>query len=225
MTDKHRTSRAGRGGFTLVELLIVIAIITILAGLLLTATGLVRDRSRAKAARQLIHRIQAAIDEYNEIFGTGWMDTATFEVPTAEDVGITRAQYADITFDGDELAIPQAVFDSLLLANQGITETILLQSDAVSFTASKEPGARAEIYEDPDTGDRYVVDPWFNPRDPQRDLDNHLILFMREGFNSGGIDIWCMGANGQLQRIKPSEDSPERPARHNIGDDVYNSDE
>lgn len=53
-----------RRGFTVIELLTVISIIAVLVALLMPAIGLVRERSRATAARLLVQQVHAAADLY-----------------------------------------------------------------------------------------------------------------------------------------------------------------
>jgi hypothetical protein len=123
----------------------------------------------------------------------------------------------------------ESYYEDLLEANNAITETILIKASDVEFTMSDQPGTTIEIYTDSD-GKKYIVDTWFNPIDDQRDLDNHALLFMRDGFNAPDIDIWSLGANGQFERIKPSEDldpanADKRKSRQLTGDDVHNAGE
>lgn len=62
----------GKKGFTLVELLAVMAIISILAGLLLPAISRARIRAREMACKSNLRQIGIAISLYTQDFG-GWM--------------------------------------------------------------------------------------------------------------------------------------------------------
>jgi general secretion pathway protein G len=53
-----------RGGFTLIEVLVVVSIIAVLAGLLLPAVSLVRTRARVAEAKQTLQELQTAFDLY-----------------------------------------------------------------------------------------------------------------------------------------------------------------
>lgn len=53
-----------RGGFTLIEALVVICIIAVLAGALIPAVGLVRNRARTTEAKQTLRELQTAFDLY-----------------------------------------------------------------------------------------------------------------------------------------------------------------
>ena len=59
----------GREGFTMLELIVVVAIIGILVGLLLPVLGLIRKRSRQSAAKNAMNAIAMALDKYREDFG------------------------------------------------------------------------------------------------------------------------------------------------------------
>ncbi|MCX7803618.1 MAG: type II secretion system protein GspG [Planctomycetota bacterium] len=72
------TSRPAARGFTLVEMLVVIAIITILAGLVLAGVTAARRHAKEKAAESTIKRIELAATRYETDFGdypdSGGMD-------------------------------------------------------------------------------------------------------------------------------------------------------
>ena len=66
MTAKQRATRAG---FTLVEILMVIAIIGILAALLITAIGRVRDTAKVLSTQNDIGQLEVAVGKFKEQFG------------------------------------------------------------------------------------------------------------------------------------------------------------
>lgn len=55
---------SARGGFTLIEILLVVGIIALLAGMLIPAVGLVRNKARATETRQTLRELQTAFDLY-----------------------------------------------------------------------------------------------------------------------------------------------------------------
>ena len=172
--SKQNQNERTRAGFTLLELLVVIAIIVILSGVLFTAANAVRSASRRKATRMLIVRIEAAIDQYNEIYGEGWM---AYTLPRRNPV-----MWRDI--DTGELR--DSGIEKVKAANNLITESILSAQSDYRFD-----DALVEVQ-----GESYVVDPYYHADDPSRDLDNHMIWFV-SGWEPrhGEIDIFSSGPN------------------------------
>lgn len=68
-TRQHRTAVPSAGGFTLVELLVVVAIIGILVSLLIPTVGRIRRAAQAADTQALIAKLQSAIERYNQDFG------------------------------------------------------------------------------------------------------------------------------------------------------------
>jgi len=69
-----------RRGFTLIEMMVVIAIIVILIGLILPTIGAVRERAKIKATQTLIQGIDAALRRY-------YMDMDEYPPSTVADLG------------------------------------------------------------------------------------------------------------------------------------------
>src|ERR1700759_4356656 len=63
-----KTQRLTTPGFTMIEMLIVIAIIVVLMALLIPVVGSVQQRAKVRAARALIDGIQNALQRYNVDF-------------------------------------------------------------------------------------------------------------------------------------------------------------
>ncbi len=65
----HRPAHAGREGFTLIELMIVIVIIAAIAGLLLPAIAGARRGARITEVRNEISQLESAISDFKATFG------------------------------------------------------------------------------------------------------------------------------------------------------------
>ena len=72
-----RASSFGAGAFTIVELLVVITIIIVLAGLILATTGYVQKKGSRSRAETEIAAMSAALESYKADNGTYPRDTAT----------------------------------------------------------------------------------------------------------------------------------------------------
>jgi prepilin-type N-terminal cleavage/methylation domain-containing protein len=71
--------RERRVGFTLVELLIAIGIITVLMSILIIGTGFLRNKARVDATTMLIRRINIGLNEYNLVFSAYPPDEGDYE--------------------------------------------------------------------------------------------------------------------------------------------------
>ncbi|MEY2489170.1 MAG: hypothetical protein QOC70_1112 [Verrucomicrobiota bacterium] len=94
---KHRTQSA----FTVVELLIVIAIILVLAGLILATSGYVQTKSKRSRAEAEIAALSTALENYkadNGIYPTDTANDTTNTLDARTMFNPTSAQYAAASF-------------------------------------------------------------------------------------------------------------------------------
>src|SRR5438128_2167627 len=67
---RDRVRLAGRAkGFTLIEMLVVIAIIALLASITIPVMSSVSKRQKSTASVELLARLKMALQQYNEAFG------------------------------------------------------------------------------------------------------------------------------------------------------------
>lgn len=79
-------------GFTLIELMIVVAIIGILAAIAIPQFGKIRDRAAIKAALSNIQGLQKALETYMNMDSSGWIPA---------DITGLQAVFADTTAGTD----------------------------------------------------------------------------------------------------------------------------
>ena len=91
--------RSGRAAFTLIELLAVITIIVILAGLVVTGMGFVNERQAKEKARVQIALISKALEEYKLDTGN-YPATADAATGVGQSAELFKALYFDSDGDG-----------------------------------------------------------------------------------------------------------------------------
>ncbi|MGI8432748.1 MAG: type II secretion system protein GspG [Chthoniobacterales bacterium] len=143
MTGSNSTS-----AFTIIELLVVMAIIIVLAGLILATSGYVQEKSKRSRAEAEIAAMSAALEGYkadNGIYPTDPQMTETVN-PSASPVPATASKflYASLTADPD--------FDG--------------GSDGKSYMTFPLQNLQAEVPGQPISSSNHVVavrDPFGNP--------------------------------------------------------------
>ncbi len=185
----------GRRAMTLMEILVVIAIMVIMAGFLLAVSGSISARARRDRVEVFIQKIESALAQYNGDFGRSWMAAQNPDDPAAKMI-------PDISAGPPSL-------DAYRGANKAVA-AILRRAE--EFSVGEGFGKYAEIVEDPDaSGDFYVVDIWYDRHDADHGLDQQMIRLAQGGFNRPELDIWSFGPNGQ-------DDTPEE---HDVVTDTY----
>ncbi len=86
MTATGPSLRAPRGvrGFTMVEILVVVAIIVMLAGLVVVAAGSIREKMHVDASRAIIIKVRDRLEEYRSLTGSYPPDGYDSEVKNKE---------------------------------------------------------------------------------------------------------------------------------------------
>ncbi len=198
-SDLCRTRRGSRGGrptergFTLVELLIVIAIIGILAGLALKAISLVRQSTNVAITTTDIHSFKAAVEQYNQDEG---------EYP-----GMGKK------VSGDDNQFP-ILFECLFGARRpngpggrNAPYMDLDQDKVVVYDDDVEDYRKARRKELFNWKiEKYMLDAWGNPLVYRSNKGRKPDDYMRNRF---GVDIYSTGPDGEDQTVEGEDESDD----------------
>ena len=143
--------RSRSHGFTLVELLTVIAIIAILMGLLFPAIGVVKEQARKAEAKTTCTAIVAAVKAYNTEYGK-------FPNPT----GTTTAPTADVIVGGGTTTSNVSLFETLRARPSAVTlnprKIVFFEGKDASNSDAPKSGFATKDVNSIKTG--AFVDPW-----------------------------------------------------------------
>jgi prepilin-type N-terminal cleavage/methylation domain-containing protein len=165
-----------RRGFTLVEMLAVLAIVAVLAGMIFPAVQLARRRASEKAAKATIERLKLALEQYANDFGD-------YPPTSLSELGVKT----NGVNEGNESLVrclstrrergPYFVFEEKDLAN---LDQDRLTSDPTGSTIESK-----ELFE--------IVDPWGNP----------YVYFHNRDYRGGSKLERYMLATGERTSCKP----------------------
>jgi prepilin-type N-terminal cleavage/methylation domain-containing protein len=205
---KKRNSRPS--GFTLLELLTVIAIIAILAGMIFTGIKNALLKAEIAKAQQGVSSVATALRHYYTEYGK-WpiVDPSAQPPPNTayEDFIVDKAMVALLTGDnvGDPSSVnfpasPKAHIDDLSGSYpQSSTATIQGNPRKIPFLEFK----KTDI--DPDPAKGYFLDPWGRPYHFRLDVtyQNQVDYpFAAAGKTLPGVGflVWSVGPDGQYNR-------------------------
>lgn len=155
-TNPHLAGHA-RSGFTLIELMAVITIIVILAGLVVGGMGFVSERQAKEKAKVQIALLSKALEEYKLDMGTyPLLSSNTPAAPTAPNgTGTSSRLYNALFYDGFEFRKNP----SRPVSTPAKAEKIYLSD--LDPTASKQGWVVTRTTGDPQIN-QIVTDPWGN---------------------------------------------------------------
>ena len=165
MRHGQQTPGRLRRAFSLVELLTVIAVITLLASLAFGINAALRAKSHRDSARVLIRRIETALEQYRDTFGN-WPSAVPANTPDRSVDQEIRDYIGRLGSIKDVLLGAEAVQPS------EVRDGVLLNDSGNPIFALDKNGKRIQV----------VVDFWRNP-----------INVIHSGHNSPGLDIWSNG--------------------------------
>ena len=196
--------------FTLVELLIVISIIAILAGLLLPAIGKVKDKAKRVKAKAEAHGLVIAIKSYESTYGLlPW--TSTNDVCTRGNGSpSTTVVFSDDDYDTllEILTCVDGPDNSNSTALGGTTANLrAIRFLAASSEYSKPDASDADIkygYRDP-WGNRYGIAMDLNYDNtvtlPDASSSAPAVYTTTEQTLQGTVFVWSFGPNGAADKL------------------------
>lgn len=179
----RQTSRAigRRPCFTLLELLVVIAVITILVGIVVGGVGIANRKAAEAKTRALLTQLEIAFDQYKQQFGyfPQWSATTTDAAWAPINQRFVRGTSTDM---GLESAAPaprgKYFLDVATLVFSGADNT------PVTFQRSSTPADGDVTYN--------------GPTNSLMDTFDHAIYYRCPGFqNKESYDLWSAGADGK----------------------------
>lgn len=112
MIELQQKRRSKKGGFTLVELIVVLVILAILAALLIPAlTGYIDKAKQKKIVAETRQCVMAAQTLFDEDYGTGTTTKSTTTWATAAGAKFTAANVADLAEIKDSTKIKSVKVD------------------------------------------------------------------------------------------------------------------
>ncbi|MGB6221008.1 prepilin-type N-terminal cleavage/methylation domain-containing protein [Haloferula sp.] len=169
-------------GFTLMELLVVVSIMVILAGLTMGLMSYVNQKQASETAKVQLGLLELAIEEYkadNGVYPGG------------------RRSYSSRPTDRAIMELQEALFPSQERVNGKPTKIYLTELDPDNDTQGWLSGTNRKSIE--------IVDPWgtfYNYRTNDPDSSNTITA-------NPGFDLWSSGPDGQTNAGSRGDYDPE----------------
>ncbi len=187
-------------GFTLIEMLAVITIIVILAGLVVGGMGFVNDRQATEKAKTQIAMLSAAIEEYK-------LDHGSYPATANSSSGLTGTNSITV-YDMSETSQPAK---SLLyvLYTKGVEVLDDDNEDYPIYIPELDPDNNKQGWTSSSSDN--ILDPWGNPY-------RYRTAYSKTGSSNSrtqnpDFDLWSSGKDGATST---------NPASDTVADDIGN---
>lgn len=198
------TQRNGKAAFTLIELMAVITIIVILAGLVVGGMGFVTERQAKEKARVQIALLSKALEEYKLDMGSYPQIGGTVDTPAGGN-GMMNRLYQALFYEGYEYSENPSRPDSTPPALPKATKIYLPDLDP---RTSKQGWVASETTAAPpkDLKTPFISDPWGNE------------YLYRKGTNAVNpdFDLWSKGKDGKTKTGTAAADMTNVDMRDDI---------
>ncbi|MEX1116052.1 MAG: type II secretion system protein GspG [Akkermansiaceae bacterium] len=200
--------RIGRPAFTLIELMAVITIIVILAGLVVGGLGYVNERQARSKAQVQIALLSKALEEYK-------LDMGQYPPTTNKSGNLTAAGGGT----GTSNILYQALFyEGYDYAKKGSPTTWVNKATRI-YLSELDPTSSNQGWvtkpsgtNPPPPATSTVVDPWGNQycyrTDFRAPTGNPPVATANSNTQNPGFDLWSMGKDGKSNASNPSMISP-----------------
>lgn len=232
--DAAHPLRRARRGFTLLEMLIVVAIITFLLGILITvAFGLI-GKSKAAATWAAVEVVDTGMERFFENYQTRTVNgVPKYGYPTKGELPDGVITFTGMT-DGEFLRVLLFPTDDELeyLQTFGIRGRSLEQNEVKQFLNKEDIEFEGRTI----PAGTCFIDAWNQPlfyRAPGKDHSEELNAKEQKGLNhremNGKPDIWSIGEDGENwyedgnePQWKDKKNEPTAPASDETSDEICN---
>jgi prepilin-type N-terminal cleavage/methylation domain-containing protein len=194
------TPRKGKAAFTLIELMAVITIIVILAGLVVGGLAFVTERQAKEKAKVQIALISKALEDYKLDMGTYPATDNKTSVSGAAGTATSSILYNALFYEGFEFAKNPNRADT---TPPKATKIYLPDLDPLS---TKQGWVVTKTSGEPTAG-QIITDPWGNQY-CYRSAMPATGTTPNAGTQNPDYDLWSMGKDGKTNAANPSLTSP-----------------